>query len=145
MPTTVKKPFNPSDTLVTLENGSKIRINKWSVRKAMVMGTSLAKVIGSVFSLIESKSDKGEIQISDIVSLIPQVLESCADELTYIIVESTTLPDGTEQVSKDDVLDKLSIDDFVDLLSSIIEANLTDKTMGKWKRLLRATPLVGAN
>lgn len=145
MPTTVKKPFNPSDILVTLENGSKIRINKWSVRKAMVMGASLAKVIGSVFSLIESKSDKGEIQIADIVSLIPQVLESCADELTYIIVESTTLPDGTEQVSKDDVLDKLSIDDFVDLLSSIIEANLTDKTMGKWKRLLRATPLVGAN
>ena len=44
------------DHLVTLENGTKIRLSKWSVRKAMVMGASLAKVIGDIFSLIESQS-----------------------------------------------------------------------------------------
>ena len=132
------------DHLVTLENGTKIRLSKWSVRKAMVMGASLAKVIGDIFSLIESKSESGNVQVADIVAMIPQVLESCADELTFIIVESTTLSGGKQQLTKEQVLDDLSIDDFVDLLSSIIETNVTDQTMGKWKRLLKATPLVGA-
>lgn len=132
------------DHLVTLENGTKIRLSKWSVRKAMVMGASLAKVIGDIFSLIESKSDSGNVQVADIVAMIPQVLESCADELTFIIVESTTLSGGKQQLTKEQVLDDLSLDDFVDLLSSIIETNVTDQTMGKWKRLLKATPLVGA-
>lgn len=132
------------DYLVTLENGTKIRLSKWSVRKAMVMGASLAKVIGDIFSLIESKSDSGNVQVADIVAMIPQVLESCADELTFIIVESTTLSGGKQQLTKEQVLDDLSLDDFVDLLSSIIETNVTDQTMGKWKRLLKATPLVGA-
>jgi|SaaInlV_165m_DNA_1040744.scaffolds.fasta_scaffold12750_3 hypothetical protein len=138
----IEKAFG-KDSIVTLEDGEKIRIKKWSVRKAMVMGSTLARVVGEVFSLIDSKSEGGTMQVGDIVAMIPQVLESCADELTYIIVESTTLSDGKQQITKDRVMDQLSLDDFVDLLSSVIETNLTEKTMGKWKRLLKATPLGG--
>jgi len=139
----VKKAFG-SETVVNLEGGQKVRIRKWSVRKAMVMGATIARVVGEVFSLIEARSTgEGTVNIGDIVAMIPQVLESCAEELIYIIVESTTLSDGTQQLTKDQVLDDLLIDDFVELLTTIIETNLTDKTMGKWKRLLNATPLVG--
>lgn len=143
MSRTVEKAFG-KESVVTLENGDKIRIAKWSVRKAMVMGATIARVIGEVVGLIEAKSVGGQIQVADIVSMIPNVLDSCADELTFIIVESTTLPNGSQQITKEKVMDTLSLDDFVDLLSSIIETNLTDKTMGKWRRLLKATPLTNS-
>jgi mannose/fructose/N-acetylgalactosamine-specific phosphotransferase system component IIB len=140
--TAVEQAFG-KDNIITLEDGSKVRIRKWSVRKAMVMGATLSRVIGEVFGLIDAKSVDGEIKVADVVAAIPKVLESCADELTYIIVESTTLGDGKQQITKEQVLDDMSLDDFVDLLSATIEMNLSDKTMGKWKRLLRATPLMG--
>ena len=138
----VQKAFG-KDNIVTLGDGSKVRIRKWSVRKAMVMGATLSRVIGEVLGLIDAKSIDGEIKVADIVAAIPNVLESCADELTYIIVESTTLNDGVQQITKDQVLDDMSLDDFVDLLSATIEMNLSDKTMGKWKRLLSVTPMLG--
>lgn len=137
----IEKAFG-KDVVVTLSNGSKIRLGKWSVRKGMAMGASIAKVIGEIVGLLEKKtSDTGEVQVADIISLIPTVMETCANELTFIIIESSTTPQGEKQLTKDDVLDRLTLDDFVDLLSSIIEMNITEKSMGKWKRLLTATPI----
>ena len=133
-----------NERLVDLDNGDKIRISKWSVRKAMVMGATIAKVIGHVVGLLDAKSDDGSIQIGDDVSMIPQVMDHCADELTYIVIESTTLEDHTKQLTKDQLLDDLTLDDFIELLSVIMEVNFTEATVGKWKRLLKATPIMGA-
>lgn len=132
-----------NERLVDLDNGDKIRVNKWSVRKAMVMGATIAKVIGHVVGLLDSKSADGSIQVGDIVSMIPEVMDSCADELTYIVIESTTLDNNTKQLTKDQLMDDLSLDDFIELLTVIMEVNFTESTMGKWKRLLKATPIMG--
>lgn len=137
----IEKAFG-KDVVVTLSSGSKIRLGKWSVRKGMAMGASIARVIGEIVGLLEKKtSDTGEVQVADVIALMPTVMETCADELTFIIIESSTTPQGDQQLTKDDVLDRLTLDDFVDLLSSIIEMNITEKSMGKWKRLLTATPI----
>lgn len=143
-PSAVKSKKGPAeafgtDEFVVLENGQRVRVLKWSVRKAMAMGKSLANVIQQVFAAIEKRGEE-DVRIADVIGMMPEIMETCADELVFIIKESLHTETGP-QLTEDQVYDTLTLEDFADVLGAIIQKNVTDKMLGKWGRLLQNLPL----
>ena len=129
-----------SDHIVELSTGSHVRVPRWSVRKAMSMSSTIAKIIERFFRKIEKAGDE-DVGIADFISAIPMILEENASDLTFVVVESLTLPNGEQQLTDDQVLDDLNMDDFCDVLGAILERNMGEKSLGKWKGLLKKIPI----
>jgi len=81
-----------------------------------------------------------EADVGDFIVALPELMMRCADDLSIVIVESLTLQGGRQQLTKEQVFgdaeDALSIDEFPEVLQAIVETNLTEKTVKKWKNLL---------
>lgn len=166
--TSVKKAF-ASNPEVILSDGRVIQIPKWSVRKAISMGNSMASIANTFIGLIRSRpsgeylkaiqeaQEKGlsdgdpgwpnpdnfaGLDLGTFIAAIPALLETCSEELTNIIYQSLFL-DGGPQLSQEEVLDSLDIDDFADVLSEVLKRNVTKRTVKKWSNLLKGIPGLG--
>lgn len=124
---------------VKIESGRMLRVEKWSVRKAMAMGKALSNILKRVFQMIESRGEK-DFRLVDLIEAIPAIMESCSDELAFIVSESLRSDDGPD-LERDEILDTFTLDDFADVLGAIIQKNITDRTLGKWSGLLQKLPL----
>ena len=153
----VRKAFGISKT-VKLEDGREFAVPKWSVAKAIRMGTALANIIDRLFSVIKKRkageieaalaSGDDEVQVdlfmSEIIPAIPEIMSSCANDMATVMCESLTLPGGMKQIEVSQILGEdesdeknLTIDDFADVLTEILRVNITRKTMGKWKGIIQ--------
>ena len=132
------------DPTIQLSNGNRVRIPKWSIRKAIEMSSTIARIVERFFRHLEKKgSGATEVSIADFVSAIPEMLTGNLSDLTYVIVESLTLPNGTKQIEEDQLLDTLDMDDFCELIAGILDRNFGEKSMGKWKKILKKIPILG--
>lgn len=127
---------------VTLESGREFRIQKWSVRKIIHLSESISSVIENVFEVLR-KSGNEEVSIADLIGAIPQVLQASAEDFARIVESSLTLKGGEKQITFEQILgddeddpENLDWDEFAEVAMEIINANLTVKTMGKFKALL---------
>ena len=125
--------------VVKTESGRVLRIEKWSVRKAMVMGKALSNILKQVFETVEKRGTE-DFRVSDLIESVPSIMESCSDELAFIVSESLRSDDGPD-LERDEILDTFTLDDFADVLGAIIQKNITDRTLGKWSGLLQKLPL----
>lgn len=131
---------------VELESGRSLVIPKWSVVKAIRMGESISGIMREFWALFERRMDDDgnvEIDVKSIIEAIPELLHSCADDIATVMEESLTLKGGKKQLTKNQILgvdeedpDNLDLDEFPEVLGAIIERNITEKTVGKWKGLL---------
>lgn len=140
MSKTIKGPSLVFDepSVVTTEAGLRLRVEKWSVRKAMVMGKAISNILREIFSNIEGKGEG--FRVADMIEAVPSLMQSCSDELAFIVCQSLTTSDGP-QLEPDDVLDTFTLDDFADVLGAIVEKNISGSTLGKWTGLFQRLPL----
>ena len=132
------------DPTIQLSNGNRVRIPKWSIRKAIEMSSTIARIVERFFRNLEkSGGDSTEASLADFVSAIPEMLTGNLSDLTYVIVESLTLPDGKKQIDEDCLLDSLDMDDFCDLIAGILDRNFGENSLGKWKKILKKIPMLG--
>lgn len=86
-------------------------------------------------------------QLNDFFVALPDLMQRCADDLGTLVVEGLTLPNGEQQLTMEEVMGEgenpLTIDEFPEVLAKIIEVNVTEKTVKKWKGLLEALPGMG--
>lgn len=136
------------DRVVSLECGRKVRVTKWSVRKAMAMAKALSDLLKKVFAFVEREHEAGgpggKIRAADVIAMIPTMIDECAKELSYVVAESLVTEDGKPQLSPDEVLDVLTVEDFGEVLGEIIELNINERMLGKWMRLFQNLPMVRA-
>jgi len=131
-----------TDDIISLSNGDRVRVPKWSVRKAITMSSTIAKIVERFFRQLEKKGSGDNVSIADFVAAIPAMLTDNMSDLTYVVVESLTLKTGEKQISEDKLLDDLVLDDFVEIIGAILDRNFGEDAMGKWKRVLKKIPIL---
>lgn len=132
------------DPTIQLSNGNRVRIPKWSIRKAIEMSSTIARIVERFFRNLEKNGDGSkEVSVADFIAAIPEMLTGNLSDLTYVIVESLTLPDGKKQIEEDALLDSLDMDDFCDLIGGILDRNFGENSMGKWKKIMKKIPMLG--
>lgn len=156
---------------VELENGRTLRIEKWSVRKAASLTGRISKIVGGLFSSLERKQvseyeealaqaekagikpgedgfpepeDFAESSVSDLISYLPEIIESAISDVVELVADSLHTRDGSQVVTPDEVLDDFTFEqDLPEVLSKIIELNISDKSLGKWKKVMKAIGVAG--
>ena len=130
---------------VELENGRSIQIPKWGVLKIISLGETISAIVGDFMDVLQSEGLEadGEVEVKKILELLPHVLKRSANKLAELVESGTTLPGSVVQITKEEVLGTsedesvhCTIDDFLDILSAMIEKNLSEKTVGKFKSLM---------
>lgn len=127
----------------TLESGRSFLIPKWSPRKMIHLGESIARVVSSVMNLISREADDdGSVDTRQFIEAIPRVLSDSAEDFARIIEGSLTLKGGQKQITFSQIMgddedddENLSWDEFAELAITIVNVNLNPKTLGKLKAL----------
>lgn len=134
MPTRIK---NVEITIVEgeRERTEKIKIVKAALGKWKKLIDSVKKLFAILPEVLERKGVKDtsafidEIELSDVILLIPDMLEAATDE----VISFLSLGTGLEVEYLEE---KVGLDELVDLLEAIIEVNNLIKVVQKGKNLM---------
>jgi mRNA-degrading endonuclease RelE of RelBE toxin-antitoxin system len=141
----IDKTFGQTREIKT-ECGHRVIVTKWSIRKL----SRLSKVIAQLFSRAmdevtknsePDESGKYSFDMKSFVSSLGSLIDVAVDDFVLIICQSCKDGSTMEQIDKEVVLD-LQVEDFLDIVTQIIEINLTESLQKKSKALLEKIPFL---